>query len=101
VSVCLLDTTMSCAKTAEPIEKTSGLSTRVGQRNHVLGVDPDPPGDGAIWGDMSYPIMNCRDRESLRSALRSMAALLKTSQLWGIKVLGLQTLQHVAVQSRG
>jgi len=60
---------MSCAKTAEPIETTSGVWTRVCPRNHVLGVDSDPPGEGANLGDMSHPIINCRHWESLRSAV--------------------------------
>jgi len=38
--VCLLVTTMSCAKTDEPIEMPFVLWARVGLRNHVL--DPDP-----------------------------------------------------------
>jgi len=31
------DSTVTCAKTAEPIEMSFGIWTRVGQRNHVLG----------------------------------------------------------------
>jgi len=34
--VCLLVTTVSCAKSAEPIEMPFGLWTQVGPRNHVL-----------------------------------------------------------------
>ena len=36
LSVCLLDITMSCAKMAELIERTFGMWTRMGQRNHLL-----------------------------------------------------------------
>jgi len=40
VSVCLLDITVSCAKTAEPIEMPFVLWARVGQKNNpVLGPD--------------------------------------------------------------
>jgi len=42
--VCVLDTTMSHGKTAEPIRMSFGGQTRVGPRNHVLD------GDGYIWG---------------------------------------------------
>jgi len=40
---------MSCAKTAEPIEMPFEMTTRVGQRNHVLDGGPDPSGDGAFF----------------------------------------------------
>jgi len=50
VSVCLLGTTKSCAKTAEPIEIPSGMWTRVGPRNLVLGGGPDLPKEGANLG---------------------------------------------------
>jgi len=36
MSVCLLVTFASCAKTAEPIEMSFGMLSRVGPRNHVL-----------------------------------------------------------------
>ena len=36
VSVCLLVTTMICAKTSEPIEMLFGVWTRGGPRNHIL-----------------------------------------------------------------
>jgi len=49
-SVCLLDTTMNPAKTAEPIEMPFGLLTRVGSRNQVLGGVQIPPGEGVILG---------------------------------------------------
>ena len=38
VSVCVLFTRVSCAKTAEPIEMPFGRLTCFGQRNHVLDV---------------------------------------------------------------
>jgi len=37
LSVCLLDITMSCAKTAEPIKMPLGCRSRVGPGNRVLG----------------------------------------------------------------
>jgi len=42
VCMCLLVTTVSCAKTAEPVEMPFGVWTRVGRRNHVLGRSRDP-----------------------------------------------------------
>jgi len=45
-------TTMSCAKTAEPIEVMFWMCTRVGPRNHILGGRPGPPGEGAICGNI-------------------------------------------------
>jgi len=36
LSVCALDTRVSCAKTAEPIEMPFGELTHVGPRKHVL-----------------------------------------------------------------
>jgi len=62
VRVYLLDTTMSPAKTDEPIEMLFGLWTRVGQRNHVLGQGSDARGKGQFWGDMSRPIVKYRER---------------------------------------
>ena len=38
----LLDITVSCGKTDEPIELPFGIWTRAGPRNHVLGGGPDP-----------------------------------------------------------
>ena len=40
---CVLVTTVSPAKTAEPTEMPFGVWTRVGQRNHVLGGTRIPP----------------------------------------------------------
>ena len=48
--ICLLDITVSCAKTDELIEMSFGKSTRVGLRNHVLGGDPGPRRKRAILG---------------------------------------------------
>ena len=47
-SVCPLVTTISCAKTVEPVELLFGVWTRVGLRNHVLG------GIWILWG--SYEV---------------------------------------------
>ena len=41
MSVCLLDTTVTCAKAAKPIEMSFTLWTRVGASNHVLGESPN------------------------------------------------------------
>jgi len=50
LSVCLLVTTTSCAKTAELIEMLFETWIRVVPRNDVLGGGPDPPGKGEISG---------------------------------------------------
>jgi len=50
-SVCLSVTAVSPAKTAQPIEMPFGLRARVGSRNHVLDGGPDPPWEGAIFGE--------------------------------------------------
>jgi len=47
--VSLLVTTMSCVKTAEPIEMLFAMWTRVDLRNHVWGAWI--PGKGQFWGD--------------------------------------------------
>jgi len=52
VSVCLLDTNTSCAKTAEPIEMQFGKWTQVGRRNYVLGGGPHSPGNEQFWGHL-------------------------------------------------
>ena len=41
---------LSPAKTDESIELSFWLWTRVGPRNHVLGLAPDLPQSGAFWG---------------------------------------------------
>jgi len=52
--VCLLDSTLSCATTAEPIEIPFRTWTRVGPRNHELCGGPDPQGKGQFfWGGAS------------------------------------------------
>jgi len=51
VYVCLLGTTMSPTKVAEPIVVPFGIWTRVGPRNHGLS------GDGAILGDIFQPVV--------------------------------------------
>ena len=42
--------TVSCAKTAEPIEMPFWMKTQVGPRNHVIDGAADPQGEGAIFG---------------------------------------------------
>jgi len=51
--VCLIDTTVIAAKTAEPIEMSFRLWTRVGPRNHKLGGGGDPSGKGQFGGHLS------------------------------------------------
>jgi len=46
VSVCLLLTSISYPKTAEPIEIPFGVWTQVGPGNHVLEGGSDPPRKG-------------------------------------------------------
>ena len=46
LSVCLLVTTVSCVKTAEPVEVSFDIWTQVDQRNHVLGGAQIPQGKG-------------------------------------------------------
>jgi len=43
VSVCLSDTTRSCAKTAGRIDMPFAVWTRVGPKNHVLRWGPNHP----------------------------------------------------------
>jgi len=43
------DSAMSCAKTTEQMERTSGLWARVGSRNHVLDGVQIPPCERAIF----------------------------------------------------
>jgi len=62
VCVCLLVTTMSCAKTAEPVEMTcclgcglwwaQGSMNEVGPKIH--------PGEKRVWG-ISWPILSIRN----------------------------------------
>jgi len=47
--VCLLDTTVSPAKTDEPIEVLFGTKTWVGARNHVLSGGPDSPEEATVF----------------------------------------------------
>jgi len=60
-SVCLLVTTMSCAKTAEPVEMPFNLSTGVDPKNTVLGGGVDLQREGALsffWEGMFWPVVN-------------------------------------------
>ena len=52
LSVCLLVSTMSCAKTAELIEMSFATWTRVGPKNHVPDGGADPPWEGVYCGPM-------------------------------------------------
>ena len=40
-----------CGKTAEPIEMPFGLWARMGPNDSVLHGDPNPPWEGAIFGE--------------------------------------------------
>jgi len=51
LSVGLSVTIVSLAKTAEPIEMSFGLWTRVGSRNQILDGGPDSPWQGAILSE--------------------------------------------------
>lgn len=56
VSLCLLVTAMSPAKTAEPIEMLFGMKTQMGPGNHVLDRGPHPPmGIDNFRGHMPVP----------------------------------------------
>ena len=46
LSVCMSVTTITPAKTAEPIEMPLGVRSRVGPGNHVLGGGLDSVGEG-------------------------------------------------------
>jgi len=59
VSICLLDTTVSPAKTDEPIVVPFGLWTPVGQPNHALVGGPDPPGKDNFEGCSAPLKMHC------------------------------------------
>jgi len=60
-SMCLLDTTVSHAKTAEPIEMSFWSWSRVGPRNLVLGRGPDPPRRrGIFWGVEGHVPPRCK-----------------------------------------
>jgi len=50
VCKCLMVTTVSHAKVAEPIEMPYGRCTLVGRRNHVFHGGLDPPGEEAMSG---------------------------------------------------
>ena len=59
--VCLSVTLVSPAKTAEPIEMSSGLRTWLGPRDHVLDGGSDPPmGSGKFRGENGRPIVKYR-----------------------------------------
>ena len=58
VSVCLLATSLSCAKTPEPIEMLFEAQTRWGRSDHVLGGGPDPLREGRFGGSyFGIPIL--------------------------------------------
>jgi len=73
--VCLLVTTVNCAKTAEPIVMPLEMWTRMGQRNHRWG--PDPLGEGAVLG---VRLAHCTysQRYSLRGSLALASIALAT-----------------------
>ena len=61
LSVSLSVTVVNPAKTAEPIEMSFELWTRVGTRNHVLNGGPDSPIQGAVLRGKGRSIVKCRD----------------------------------------
>jgi len=58
-SVCLLDTTVSHAKTAKPTEVSFEMWPRVGPRNHALDGDADPPAFGGKTFDAAWCCNYC------------------------------------------
>jgi len=58
VCVSVLDITISCTETDEPVEVLFAAWTWVDPRNHVLGGGPDPPRERA---NISQPVMKCGD----------------------------------------
>jgi len=46
---------VGCAKTAEPIDMSFWMKTRMGPRNHVLDGDIDPPTGRGNFGGFSRP----------------------------------------------
>ena len=63
---------MSPAKTAEPIEMSFGLRTRVVPENHVLDGGPDLPWEGAILGEKGPTV---KYRVTLQSPVRKQLNL--------------------------
>ena len=62
VCVCVLDTTVSRAKTAEPIAMPFGVWTWMGPRNHILCGGLDPPVQWVVfWGGISRPVVKYRE----------------------------------------
>ena len=59
-SVCRSVTLVNHAKTADQIQMSFGLRTRVGPGNHVLDGGPDPHGKGQLWGK-EESIVSTRD----------------------------------------
>jgi len=51
----LLVTTVSYARTTEPIEMSSWTRTWVGLRNRILGGGPDHPGEVAVFRVGTFP----------------------------------------------
>ena len=56
--MCLLVTTVSCAKTAKPIEVPFGLWAQVDPWNHVFGGGPNPSRGWGTFGGISQSIVN-------------------------------------------
>jgi len=56
---------VSPAKTAEPIEMSFGLRTRMGPGNHVLDGVQIPHGKGHFWGEKGHPIVKHRDSTAI------------------------------------
>ena len=73
LSVCLSVTLVSPAKTAEPIEMSFGLWTRVGPRNRVLDGVQIPPCEGAIL--RGQPIVKYWEYRPCAAAMRPFVKL--------------------------
>ena len=84
LSVSLLDTTMSCAKTAEPIEMPFGLRTQVDPRNHLLDEGFDPPrGRGNFRGCAAIANALQQRRRRKRTAVQTIHSVyIPTDIVW-------------------
>ena len=58
VCVCVFDISVSPTKMVEPIEMPFGFWTRMGPRNHVLGVVPKSPRRRGSFGGRSSSEMH-------------------------------------------
>ena len=98
VSVCLLDTSMSPAKTDEPIVMLFELCTRVQPRNHVLGGGPDPLRGRGDFQGCSAPLEMHSNRQSAEKSdilayNINYTIYIPTDSIWPHQYMGLVHLQ--------